>query len=492
MGCCEYLKKNLWQNVYVICLFMVIIIHFLFVELLNFIRDEDVDPEYVSSSEYVTMSSLLILEWFLIAFQCKVLYKYIFLTDVKPIFCLYLSKILAFADIYMLIFKISKYQFDHPNNILIPEKNYRDIGYVLLNYSMSIQTLTGISAVVPKKVVSEFFSAIQVICFGIGYSVFILSIAVLRFAQTDITSPKQRHPINDIFNNSIPSHSIPPNNNNDNNYNNNNDDEKQNSLLTFGSINGNENLKLNQLNTPRVKFIENYLKYAKFFYRYMMLILIGIQIPRLIIMYFVCDLNCENTAILIIGIIIDSVLLIITILSGIIRIRLIRTFGVHVNTSIIGIIRSYLTILIQFGILYFDVWIQTKNYSKSAFNVKTYGSDYKDFFAMFGHFLYFSTSTFTNVGAEATITTHESLGQLLNAVQMVMAVIFHTTVFGICLLDISSHRRIDTQKFVQSHSLTQSIDNIKETNTLRDVGLIQREIKQIVAAQNDNNHNLPQ
>ena len=42
----------------------------------------------------------------------------------------------------MLIFKISSKQFDHPNDILIAEKNHRDIAFVLLNYSVSIQTLT--------------------------------------------------------------------------------------------------------------------------------------------------------------------------------------------------------------------------------------------------------------------------------------------------------------------------------------------------------------
>ena len=177
--------------------------------------------------------------------------------------------------------------------------------------------------------------------------------------------------------------------------------------------------------------------------------------------------------------VLDLLLLTLTIVSGVIRIRLIKTMGIRVNVSLIGLCRSYVTVLIQFGILYFDVWVLTKNLNNSAFNVMN-DSDANNFWAMFGHFLYFSCSTFTNVGAEAAITTHGSIGQILNCTQMVMAVIFHTVVFGVSLLDISSHRIIDTEKFV-------STTNAKKTNTLRNVGLIQRQIRQIAHAQQHGN-----
>eukprot|EP01083_Nonionella_stella_P046652 124886_1 len=490
----RYVKTNLWQNLYLVGLLWIILIHLIFITLLDFMWDEDdKDVTNVSSSEYVTMISLVFLEWIFIIFQCKVLYKYIFLTDIKPIFCLYLSKIVAFGDIYLLLFKIHAAQFHHPDNVLITSTTYRDIAFTLLNYSASLQTLTGISPVTPRKGASEFLSAAQVLLFGIGYGVFILSIAVLRFAQTDVTPQSLTADISDVLN---LSQTIPV--------------AKPESLLTEhqqkASINSitqdmfpltaahavqnnyrSPNAVKHLLTKSKIKCIKNYLRYARFYYRFMMLILICVQTPRLVLMYKLCDLDCADHPILTVGIVFDCVLLSLCIVSGAIRMRLIRRLGIRVNISIVGLIRSYLTVLLQFGLLYFDVWVLTKDRKRSAFNVIVKEANVHNYWAMIGHFLYFSTTTFTNVGAEAAITTRETLGQFLNATQMILGVIYHTVVFGVSLLDISSHRMVDTERFVQSQ--TQDVlGSEKKTNTLREVGLIQRQIKQIVV-QNASNRN---
>eukprot|EP01083_Nonionella_stella_P206673 751508_1 len=52
-----------------------------------------------------------------------------------------------------------------------------------INYSISCQTLTGISSVSPKTILAELLTSTQVLVFGSGYGIFILSIAVLRFAE---------------------------------------------------------------------------------------------------------------------------------------------------------------------------------------------------------------------------------------------------------------------------------------------------------------------
>merc|ERR1712048_125239 len=129
-----------------------------------------------------------------------------------------------------------------------------------------------------------------------------------------------------------------------------------------------------------------------------------------------------------------------------------------------------------------------------AFNVVVFDADTDSFWSMCCHFLYYSAATFTNVGSEASISTHEPIGQGLNLLQMVMAVIFHTVVFGVSLLDISSMRTLDAEKFVQSHTLEPDED-IKKTNMLRESGLIQRGIRQMVkenvAAKDKNGYNHP-
>merc|ERR1712203_770393 len=104
----------------------------------------------------------------------------------------------------------------------------------------------------------------------------------------------------------------------------------------------------------------------------MMLLLVCLQLPRLAIMYFLCDTHCKDSAILIIGLLLDTLLLSIGIISGIVRMRLIKSFGIRVNISIFGLIRSYLTVLVQFGLLYFDLWLWTKDGERSAFNVVSF------------------------------------------------------------------------------------------------------------------------
>ena len=436
-----YLKSRLWQNIYVYCLDAIIIIHIIVTLILDSIKIEN----KMRKSEYSIMIIGIIFELILIIIQCKILYKFLFLTQIKPILCLYISKIILFSDIYLFIFKINSSQYSIPDNFITNNTTYSKLTMIFLNYSISCQTLTGISSISPKHLFVEFLTAIQVLLLGIGYGIFILSIAILRFAEKDDYYEQNiNHVQNTLSSRLIPSHSIDSAPNIDN-----------------------ESLKKFENNKKVIKFMKNnrWLIYVKWIYDYQSFILFGTQIPRLIIMYFTCkNLNCHNNGLLIIGIILDLLLLSFNLFCVVIRMSLIRTLGSHVDISIKSLIAAYFTTLLLFGILYFDVWIQTRNTKYPSFDVIS--NDKDKYWRMIGHFLFFSTSTFTNVGAEIVIFGQGVIGQILNGFQMLIGVIFHTVVFGVGLLGIGEKRAIYTEKFV-SEILNKQQLNLCHENKLQ-------------------------
>ena len=130
------LKTRLWQNIYVYCLNSIVVIHIIVTLILDSISHEN----QVSSSEYIIIIIGLLFEWILIIIQCKILYRFIFLTEIKPILCLYISKIIAFSDLYLLIFKLNPSQFFVPNHTIINNNStYSKLTVIFLNYSISNQ-----------------------------------------------------------------------------------------------------------------------------------------------------------------------------------------------------------------------------------------------------------------------------------------------------------------------------------------------------------------
>eukprot|EP01084_Bolivina_argentea_P091689 165017_1 len=145
------------NNVYMNCLIAISIVHAITTLVLDSIKQN-----YASPAEIAIITICLLLELILVIVECKILYKYIFLTDIKPIFCLYISKTLAFSDIYLLMYKINHSHFDIPDEFnMNNNSSYLKLTITFINYSISCQTLTGISSVSPKTILAELLTSTQ-------------------------------------------------------------------------------------------------------------------------------------------------------------------------------------------------------------------------------------------------------------------------------------------------------------------------------------------
>eukprot|EP01083_Nonionella_stella_P047198 126333_1 len=192
------IEKNVMRNVYVYALWLMIFIHIGVCLILDTIHNHQQNKNDVSVAEYTIMALLLTTEWMLCIVQTRVLISYIFLADIKPIVCLYISKIIACSTIYLLLFKADASQFTYPMNLLQHNStSYIELTLTFFNYSASAQTCTGVSDTVPVGATAEFISGLQILVFGIAYNVFILSVAILRFSEGSDLEYVKKHDDND-------------------------------------------------------------------------------------------------------------------------------------------------------------------------------------------------------------------------------------------------------------------------------------------------------
>eukprot|EP01084_Bolivina_argentea_P227163 383682_1 len=422
--CCENLQINLWNNIYVYVLYLIISFHVIMILILDAVNENDGNKNHVSVTEYILISFLLIIEWGLIYLQLKILYRFIFLTDIKPILCLYSSTIIAFSGLYLLLFKIDSHNFYHAEPTILSQQNisYRSLSIIFINYSITTQVLAGMSPIISLKIIAEILTSIQVLVFGIGYAVFILAIAVLRFAETSsndtgydtycnkqslLQSPMMKHqrfmyhqtPKSKFALDKIDdeqsviklttSYSDSHSNNSDSNV----VEMPSRDLGIFGlklkadtktiktpllnrsrptntkirHSNGHvstdswniyrEESSSDLLGIDKLNERHKYFMYIDKFYHYDVLICGIIQFPFLILLYFICNINC-NQIVLNIKIIIDGLLLLIVIYCSIIEIKYLRTitFLIHNKLSLWSIMRSYFATIFCFGFIYFDGW----------------------------------------------------------------------------------------------------------------------------------------
>ena len=454
VSCLKWLSHCLLRNIYVYLLWFIILLHLSTCLILDAIHKKQKDQNKVSSAEYILMIFLLVIEWSLCIYQTRLLLKYILLADIKPIICLYISKIIACSTIYLLIFKADKSQFVYPLDLLNHSKTtYLELTLTFFNYSASEQTCTGVSDVVPTGIAAEIVSGAQILVFGIAYNVFILSVAILRFSEGSMMIIM------------IKKH-----------------DENSQGLLTFGS----SNYDFFQINEPRtassdILNIDKYpigqkhMKKFEFFYDYMLFIVFGIQLINALIVYFICDTSDEcHEWILIISIILDLILLFGCLICVCIKLKMIKVIGMNINSSFIRLIYAYLTILCLFTILYFDLWLLTKRDKiKPAFKTKY---DEKKYWKMMEHFFYFSITSFTEHGSESIILTWSGYAQFLNAFQMLIGVFFLSVVFGIGLMNMDIYRTIATEQYIAEQLSVET----QPTPALFKAGLLTKRVSRLL------------
>eukprot|EP01083_Nonionella_stella_P153001 491044_1 len=630
---CVIITNVLWHDVYVYCLIGMVLVTTMDILIIDFLPSQ----HDVSSTEMVIIIIGLVLKWGCIIILCKMLFKYIFLADLKPILCLYVSKIIAFADVYLLAYRLN------PSSFSLPNQN-SNLTMTFINYSVSCQTLTGISSVSPQSSLGEFLTAIQVLVLGISYDIFILSIAVLRFCEPDEErSPSQlpitkcplptntplprrlsRTPYEDTYgtlNDKITntprkfrrgtftdmfiytplksgkstSYKFPqtrkakkrqlrvkvntrvnkppeitrsasildedktesefqfpaaviascpaivteyPGFSSDSNLPHIPEGNKYSSFLkvlptyddSLGSSRStvsntifedacypksapdlsqepkSEDEVLELTKTPGSQVISNpsgtdsmsnslSLSFfpnleelqshrvidketkhqiyernrwmgrgsVKLIYKHMTLLLFGTEIPRLVAMYLSCkDLTCgSHNVYLLIGIAVDTTLMLLCLFGVLMKISLIHTLphDVKVNITIVSLIRVYLTLLVLFGILQFDIWVVTKDWTHPAFGVNVATVDIHRFWLMLWHFMFFSVATFTNAGVGANIWELSELGQSINNLEMLLALVFSVVVFGVGLLRLGEEREKAMENFVDKEIL--QIQNTK-------------------------------
>ena len=411
--CLKLIGHRILQNIYVYLLWFLILLHLGTCLILQAIHEKQHNKNNVSTSEYTIMILLLFIEWALVIYQTRLLLKYLFLADIKPIVCLYVTKIIACSTVYLFIFKVDGSQFVYPSNLLSHSKtSYFELALTFFNYSASEQTCTGVSDVVPTGIAAELFSGAQILVFGIAYNVFILSVAILRFSEgsdDDIGAFKK------------------------------NDDSSQgllkmtSSKYNFFQINEQNSAESDILKVEEYPISQRHINKFEFFYKYMLFIVLGIEFTNAIIVYFVCDTSDEcDESILIISIILDLILLFSCLLCIILKLQMIKTIGMDINSSFVRLIYAYLTALCLFTVLYFDLWLLTKRDDiKPAFKTKY---DISSFWKMLEHFFYFAITSFTEHGSESIIITWSGYAQFLNGFQMLIGVFFLSVVFGIGLM----------------------------------------------------------
>eukprot|EP01083_Nonionella_stella_P224161 798172_1 len=510
---CIGITNVLWHDVYVYCL-----IGILLVTMINILIMDSV-PQHM---EIVIIIISLVLKWGCILILCKMLFKYLFLADLKPILCLYVSKIIAFADIYLLAYRINPSSFSLPNPNAI-------LTMTFINYSVSCQTLTGISSVSPKSILAEVLTVTQLLLLGISYDIFILSIVVLRFCEPEeemdasMSSKCSRH-------SHIPSRRFTYGTRNDKIMNtprrlyrvgtftdsiiytplksgkssksssykrlrskradttvvssgwelNKTDEEddfgtsepKSDTELTeLTGVSGvtamSKSLSLsffpdlnilhsdNVIDSPTRKHIYERNRWmgqasVKWVYKHMTFMLLVTESPRLVAMYFTCD-----DGLLVVGIILDTMLMILSLFGVAMKISLIHTLpqDVKVNITIRSLLRVYLTLVLLFGILQFDIWVITKDTTHPAFAVDVATVDIERYWLMVWHFMFLSVATFTNAGVGDNISELSELGQSVNNLQMLVALLFNVVVFGVGLLRLGEEREKAMEKFVDQEIL---------------------------------------
>eukprot|EP01083_Nonionella_stella_P313418 1125041_1 len=551
---CSGITRALWHDVFVYCLTGMVLLTAINILIMDYIN-------YPDHMEIVIIIISLVLEWGCILILCKMLFKYLYLADLKPVLCLYVITIIAFADIYLLAYRVNPSSFSLPNHNTI-------LTMTFIDYSVSCQTLTGISSVSPKSVSAEFLTAMQLLL-AISYSIFILSIAVLRFCEPEeqmsasisrcprishLPSPntltntlKRRlscipnegydaRRSRKLFNMSTKTDSImytPLKSGKTSSYEcarprrtgttvvsswEVNESDNNRLPLTKSSATGEDEMEYFQFPTecPVVRSEDNNdlndsvstatpvselteltasqpgsfincisipkswsLSFSpdlnastwqiyernrrmgrgcvKWIYKHMTLMLLGTEIPRLVAMYFACnDLRCDsNNVLLIVGIALDSLLLILSLFGVLMKMSLIHTLpqAVKVNITIRSLIRVFLTLVVLFGILQFDIWVITKDTTHPAFAVDVATVDIERYWLMVWHFMFLSVATFTNAGVGDNISELSELGQSVNNLQMLVALLFNVVVFGVGLLRLGEEREKAMEKFVDQEIL---------------------------------------
>eukprot|EP01084_Bolivina_argentea_P028011 52096_1 len=209
---------------------------------------------------------------------------------------------------------------------------------------------------------------------------------------------------------------------------------------------------------------------VKWIYKHMTLMLLGTEIPRLVAMYFACnDLRCDSKNVLLVaGIALDSLLLILIIFGVLMKISMIHTLprDDQVNITITSLIRVYLTLVVVFGILQFDVWVIAKDSIYPAFAVDVANVDIHRYWLMIGHFLFFSVGTFTNAAVGDNISKVSAIGQNINNLEMLLALLLNLVVFGVGLLRLGEEREKAMQKFVDEEILQIRNKKSEKTNAI--------------------------
>eukprot|EP01084_Bolivina_argentea_P102019 182833_1 len=475
MAACLKSCLHQFNNIYVYSLCFMIVIHFTFLLVLDAIQDTG----DTGTVEYLLMSILLLIEWSLCIFQSKLLYQYVFLTDIKPILCLYVSKVIACSDIYLLLYRAQETQFDIPNNAVTRSASYIQLSLLFFNYSASTQTCTGVSDAIPVGSIAELFSILQLLLFGLTYNIFILSLALLRFSEYQI----------DQKSNSNNSDSTFLNNNSGSNFY--EHEHASSDLLNF------EKLSINDY--------ESCLKCHEFTLKYILLITIVLEMAKLLIVYLICDdkddglgsLTC-GASISTFGLVVDVILLMLCIICVIIKLRMVKLIGYVAQPSVWTFVGAYLSTLILFAMMYFDLWLLTKDGNNSAFKTKY---DQHQYWTMTVHFLYFSATSFTSHGSGAVIQTWNGVAYFIQGFEMLLAVLFICIVFGIGLLYVDVQRSIATEQFIALHTSDEFIEKTKnydlpkfqmhQTHSLIKAGLVTQKVSNMLtAARQKSNQNL--
>eukprot|EP01083_Nonionella_stella_P164321 543455_1 len=415
------------------------------------------------------MALLLTTEWMLCIVQTRVLISYIFLADIKPIVCLYISKIIACSTIYLLLFKADASQFTYPMNLLQHNStSYIELTLTFFNYSASAQTCTGVSDTVPVGATAEFISGLQILVFGIAYNVFILSVAILRFSEGSDLEYVKKHDDND---NSQPLLQM------------------ESSSYDFFQVNQPSGATFDILNVEQYIVPQKYLKRFEFFYDNMLFICIGIELINTVVNYFACDVKDEcGAGLLILSVVLDLMLLCICLLCMFLKLQMVKVVGMNINTSVIRLIYAYLTMLLLFTILYFDLWLWTKrdNGIKPAFQIEY---DTNNYWVMLEHFLYYSITSFTSHGSESIVMAWAGYAQFVNGFQMLIGVFFLSVVFGIGLMNLDIQRTIATEQYIEDQLVVEAAS----TPRWFKAGLLTKRVSrrlELAKQQNENSNNI--
>ena len=469
---CNRLYWFIFDNLYLISLCISVSITFIVILLLDLlyqnINDAGVGP-------LIILIFLVIIQGGIIAIECCVLAKYIWLTDINPICYLYMSyvvlfyvhtcllfniilsdyivdKIVFFSVLYFTIYIGNMSYFSQPEWIKSMD-NYYSLYFVFINVSMSTQSLTGISDIVPTQVFSQLFVVIQIYV-GVAYNIFILSIAMQRFATPETPSTDTSY----SKHNKVSTEPTFLN--------------KHMKTLTHKILNidqgtfrvqNNGTKSLNRFDRSR-QWRSLYRKkgyYGKLttdFYTHMLTITVVYIIIKSLLVYLICinnkrDIstqtdNISNTCkdgFILPFIFIEFILLLFSwycVSSRVLHINSLIEIQL-LTVTISSLIFSYFSITLIFGLIYFDSYM----YYNNSFTISNNSHGYWD---LFFHFQFLSMSNQSGCGITSLITPKHYITQIIMSLQMLIGFMFDVVVFGVGLLSLSDTRIKQTHQYIKS------------------------------------------